>query len=127
MGWGTKGVGSTVSTAEQDAGKAEQTAKKHDDASNNTPSGDQTHRTDGKTNGGNSGNKDANDSEGQGVDVSPGSTPPAAGTHDRDVYDAKLRLVEEGKAAGMQAEQLLNSTLAQIKDWAKQHESDGDF
>lgn len=91
----------------------------------NTPEADQSKRTDGKTNGGKKGDKDVNDGEGKGVDVSPGSTPPKAGTHERDVYDAKLRLVEEGKAAGMQAKQLLNSTLAEIKAWAKAHEDDG--
>lgn len=121
---------STTGSHDETGSSGATTSKtKNDNTDNtdpNTPSADQTKRTDGKTNGGKPGDKDANDKEGKGVDVSDGSTPPQAGTAARDVYDAKKRLVDEGNAAKMTAEQQLNATLAEIKQWAKDHEIDND-
>lgn len=112
------GSGGTTTSKEKDHNT--------DNTDPNTPSADQTKRTDGKTNGGKPGDKDVSDKEGKGVDVSDGSTPPAAGTPARDVYDAKKRLVDDGNTARMTAEQQLNATLAEIKQWAKDHEIDND-
>lgn len=58
---------------------------------------------------------------GEGIDV---NAPPPKDPNALQAYNDKKALVEQGKAAGMQADQLLQSTLAQIKQWAKDHESD---
>lgn len=104
-------------------------SKTHDNTTGGNSKANNKGGTDkpGTTTGSKKGDKPVSDKEGAGVDVGPGSTPPKAGTHERDVYDAKKQLVDDGKAAGMQAAQLLASTLAQIKEWAKSHDNDSDI
>ena len=61
--------------------------------------------------------------DGSGIDV---DAPRPQGADLAYAYDEKKRLQQEGKMAEMTAKQALNASLAEIKQWAKDHEADID-
>ena len=108
MGWGSVGskAAGSAGSAEKDATTVEKDATAAEkDASKS------------KGSSGKSDNNNGN-SDGSGIDVN-GSRPtdPALAS----AYDEKKMLVAQGKADGMNAEQLLRSSIAEIKQWADEN------